>query len=167
MPKFEVIRPWAGVKKGQIVTLDEVHPALAANVRMVGHASAGEITADVSAKVSEEAERALAEAKRQVERLITDARAEAGDIVDAARTEADDILSDARAEADKIRAAAGNGGTLTPATTGGAEVSDKDRKALITARLKELNISFDGRKSADELGALLPGDELAEVLAGK
>lgn len=35
MPKYEVIRPWFGKKKGDIVTLAKVHPALASNVRLL------------------------------------------------------------------------------------------------------------------------------------
>lgn len=33
MAKYEVIRPWHGVKVGQIVELAKLHPALRANVR--------------------------------------------------------------------------------------------------------------------------------------
>lgn len=31
--KYEVIRPWHGVKAGDVVTLKKLHPALKANVR--------------------------------------------------------------------------------------------------------------------------------------
>lgn len=31
--KYEVIRPWHGVKAGQVVNLPKLHPALKANVR--------------------------------------------------------------------------------------------------------------------------------------
>ncbi len=33
MAKYEVIRPWYGVKMGQIVSLPKLHPALKPNVR--------------------------------------------------------------------------------------------------------------------------------------
>lgn len=33
MAKYEVIRPWYGVKAGQIVSLPKLHPALKPNVR--------------------------------------------------------------------------------------------------------------------------------------
>ncbi|WXL23919.1 hypothetical protein WG219_11185 [Ectopseudomonas mendocina] len=35
MPKFEVIRPWFGVKAGDVVELDAVNPALESNVRQL------------------------------------------------------------------------------------------------------------------------------------
>ena len=41
-----------------------------------------------------------------------------------------------------------------------ASTGEKERKGKIIAKLKELKIDFDGRKNADELGALLPPDEL-------
>lgn len=85
--KYEVIRPWHGVKKGAVVDLKRLHPALKANVRPL-HGEAAE---------------------------------------------------------------------LVPATPG-----DKlPKKGEIAKRLKELEIEFDGRKSAEELVALLPdGDPL-------
>lgn len=33
--KYEVIRPWHGVKKGQVVRLSRVHPSLKHNVRPI------------------------------------------------------------------------------------------------------------------------------------
>lgn len=39
MAKYEVIRPWNGVKKGDVVELEKLHPALKSNVRpMLGEA---------------------------------------------------------------------------------------------------------------------------------
>lgn len=38
MARFEVIRPWYGVKLGEVVEIGELHPALAANVRRVSEA---------------------------------------------------------------------------------------------------------------------------------
>lgn len=35
MAKYEVIRPWHGVKQGDIVDLKEVHPSLKPRVRLV------------------------------------------------------------------------------------------------------------------------------------
>lgn len=89
MPKFEVIKSWHGVKVGDVVVLDEVHPALKANVR----------------------------------------------------------------------ALKGQAAELVPSTPA-ASTGEKERKGKIIAKLKELKIDFDGRKNADELGALLPPDEL-------
>lgn len=38
--KYEVIRPWFGVKLGDVVELKQLHPALKANVRpLKGHAA--------------------------------------------------------------------------------------------------------------------------------
>lgn len=36
MAKFEVIRPWHGVSKGQIIEVDRIHPAFKPNVRPLG-----------------------------------------------------------------------------------------------------------------------------------
>lgn len=36
MPKYEVIRPWNGVKAGDVLELSHVHPALKPNVRQLG-----------------------------------------------------------------------------------------------------------------------------------
>lgn len=92
MPKYEVVKPWHGVKAGDVVVLDKLHPALKANVRAM--------------------------------------KGEAGELVPA-----------------------------TPAGTNGG-ASDID-KGVIAKRLKELEIKFDGRKSPEELAALLPdGDPL-------
>lgn len=33
MPKYLVINPWHGVKEGQTVELEKLHPAIAPNVR--------------------------------------------------------------------------------------------------------------------------------------
>lgn len=33
MPKYEVVRPWHGVKKGDVVEIKNLHPALKSNVR--------------------------------------------------------------------------------------------------------------------------------------
>nr|WP_315528290.1 hypothetical protein [uncultured Achromobacter sp.] len=164
MAKYQVVIPWSGVRAGQIVDLNEVHPSIEANVRKVGsESSAGTLSVDVRAIASEEAERIMAQAKLAVEGISSDARAEAERIVSAAQEEADRILQEAREEAGRIRAAAtgAQSGNLTPATPGAADLNEKDRKALIVARLKELKVEHDGRKGADELATLLPdGDPL-------
>lgn len=91
MAKYEVIRPWHGVKVGQVVELAKLHPALKPNVRPL------------------------------------------------------------RGEAAK----------LVPATPTAATGSKLAPKGEIAKRLKELEIKFDGRGSAEELAALLPdGDPL-------
>lgn len=78
MPKYEVIRPWFGKKKGDIVTLAKVHPALAANVRLlqgeVGEAA--DLVAGDDAPATEidltDKDAVMAELKRQ--RIQFDAR---------------------------------------------------------------------------------------------
>lgn len=89
--KYEVIRPWHGVSRGDVVEIKELHPALKSNVRPV--------------------------------------KGEAAELVPATPD-------------------AGNGGKAPT-------------KGDIAKRLKELSIEFDGRKSGEELAALLPdGDPL-------
>lgn len=43
MSKYEVVKPWHGVSKGQTVEIGELHPALASHVRLIGGAS-GELS---------------------------------------------------------------------------------------------------------------------------
>ncbi|WP_315136347.1 hypothetical protein [Achromobacter marplatensis] len=165
MAKYQVVIPWSGVRAGQIVDLSEVHPSIEANVRRVGvDSKVGTLSVDVTVTATAEAERILEQAKRAVEGMAADAHAEAERIVSAAQEEADRILKDARDEADRLRADASSGsqsGGLTPATPGAPDMNEKDRKALIVARLKELKVEHDGRKGADELATLLPdGDPL-------
>lgn len=109
MAKYQVVRPWHGVKKGAVLTLDRVHPALAANVmEITDDGRVGHVTVDVSAIATEQAERIIAEAKETIDTMVS-----------AARTEADEIVLAAHAEAGRIRAGATAGeagGTLTPAT---------------------------------------------------
>lgn len=91
MDKYEVIRPWHGVSRGDVVELKEVHPALKANVRKIG----------------------------------------------------------------------GQAAELVPATPNATTGNTMPAKGDIAKRLKELEIEFDGRKSAEELATLLPdGDPL-------
>ena len=35
MAKYEVVRPWFGVKVGDVVELKDLHPALKSNVRLM------------------------------------------------------------------------------------------------------------------------------------
>lgn len=56
---------------------------------------------------------------------------------------------------------ADSGARLEPATPSASTGEKKPTKADIAKRLKELEIDFDGRKSAEELAELLPdGDPL-------
>lgn len=41
--KYEVIRPWHGVKKGDVVTLKSLHPSLKPNVRPISEAASLEV----------------------------------------------------------------------------------------------------------------------------
>ncbi len=44
MAKYEVIRPWSGVKRGDVVELKELHPALKSNVRLMQGEAGGQLT---------------------------------------------------------------------------------------------------------------------------
>ncbi|MGO3569665.1 MAG: hypothetical protein ACTIOQ_17695 [Serratia grimesii] len=44
MAKYEVIRPWNGVKLGEVLELDNLHPALKSNVRLMLGEAGGELT---------------------------------------------------------------------------------------------------------------------------
>ena len=44
MPKFEVVRGWHGVKVGDILVLDKVHPALESHLRLMQGDAGGELT---------------------------------------------------------------------------------------------------------------------------
>jgi len=43
MAKYEVVRPWFGVKVGDVVELKELHPALKSNVRLMKGEAGGEL----------------------------------------------------------------------------------------------------------------------------
>ncbi len=158
MPKVEVIRPWNGVQRGQVLVLKEIPAALRANVREVGEqvATAAPVEIDIQAHIDEAVRQALDGTRSDISRMLENARREADEIVSAAHEEAGRI----RAAAQAAAAPAGQLTPATPSAMAGAGLPDKERKALITARLKELKVEHDGRKSADELGALLPPDEL-------
>ena len=44
MAKYEVIRPWNGVKRGDVVEIKELHPALKSNVHLMQGEAGGELT---------------------------------------------------------------------------------------------------------------------------
>ncbi|EBR9160908.1 hypothetical protein AAH354_001968 [Citrobacter sedlakii] len=44
MAKYEVVRPWFGVKIGDVVELKELHPALKSNVRLMRGEAGGELS---------------------------------------------------------------------------------------------------------------------------
>ncbi|MCD2791898.1 hypothetical protein OFL75_11295 [Pseudomonas aeruginosa] len=83
MPKYEVIKPWNGVSKGQVLELDSLASALLPNVREVGALKSGSLTLDVSTQVDEAARQALAEARVSVDAMIDEAKAQAGTLTPA------------------------------------------------------------------------------------
>ncbi|CAI2141845.1 hypothetical protein [Serratia marcescens] len=44
MAKYEVIRPWNGVEIGDVLELENLHPALKSNVRLMRGEAGGELT---------------------------------------------------------------------------------------------------------------------------
>lgn len=50
MTKYEVIIPWHGVEKGQVVELENLHPAFKANVRALSNNAAELVPATPKAK---------------------------------------------------------------------------------------------------------------------
>ena len=97
--KYEVVIPWNGVTRGQILELDSVHPSLEANVRLV--------VAEQRTESVPESKKIVADAKAEAKKIIDDAKAEAGKVTDAALAEAEKIVADAKSAAPK--------GELTPA----------------------------------------------------
>lgn len=90
MPKFMVKHPWHGVKKGQIIELEKVHPSLKANV----------------VPMPEGDDEAEAKASAETEAIIDKANADAKSIIDEAEAKAKEIILEAEKKA----------GELTPAT---------------------------------------------------
>lgn len=43
MAKYEVVRPWNGVNLGQVVEIDNLHPALKSNVRLMRGEAGGQL----------------------------------------------------------------------------------------------------------------------------
>lgn len=121
MAKYQVIRPWFGVKMGQIVDLEKVHPALAANVRPVAADApdnAGE-AADIVAKARIEADNLRQETEAElnvkIHAAIDEARVERDKIIAEAHKQADAIIAEARAAAEALEKVEQKG-DLTPAT---------------------------------------------------
>ncbi|MEX5486735.1 glycoprotein [Proteus mirabilis] len=50
MTKYEVIIPWHGVEKGQVIELENLHPAFKANVRALSNDAAELVPATPKAK---------------------------------------------------------------------------------------------------------------------
>ncbi|KWQ85603.1 glycoprotein [Salmonella enterica subsp. enterica serovar Tennessee] len=44
MAKYEVVRPWFGVKVGDVVDIKELHPALKSNVRLMRGEAGSDLT---------------------------------------------------------------------------------------------------------------------------
>lgn len=84
--KYEVIRPWYGAKRGDIVEFETVPHALKANVRLVGGDGGNQ---------SNQAAETLAAAQAEAKKIVADAKAEVAKI---------------RKEAEEAK------GELTPAT---------------------------------------------------
>ncbi|MCW2477747.1 hypothetical protein [Candidatus Symbiopectobacterium sp. NZEC135] len=64
MDKYEVIRPWHGVKRGDVVELATLHPALESNVRLLVGEVAGDLTpATPNAGTGEVDKKAIIKAK--------------------------------------------------------------------------------------------------------
>ena len=96
--KYEVVIPWNGVSKGDVLELDSVHPSLVANLR--------EVVAEKRAEGPSESKKIVAEARAEAKRILDDAKAEADKLTNAALAEADKIVADAKKQK----------GELTPAT---------------------------------------------------
>ncbi|WP_188074483.1 hypothetical protein [Pusillimonas sp. ANT_WB101] len=122
MAKYQVTRPWHGVKMGQIVDLKQVHPALRANVMLVGEGvsdkdQASSIIAQAQASAETLRKDTEMELSKQIEAAIDGARGEAKAIVEAATAEAQRIVDDANKRAAEIvPMVEGKGPELTPAT---------------------------------------------------
>ena len=139
--KYEVIRPWHGVRVGQIVNLDRLHPALKANVRALrGEAQYLDATDNDGVK-----------------------------LVPATPGDTDLTPLGDPAPAAQVDQGLPSAVTLVPATptapSNPEPMGAGERKALFAARLKELGIKFDGRGSADDLAALLPPGEMEALIS--
>lgn len=44
MAKYEVVRPWHGVKVGDVVEVEELHPAMKSNLRLMKGEAGGTLT---------------------------------------------------------------------------------------------------------------------------
>lgn len=90
MAKYIVRHAWHGVKKGEIVELEKVHPSLKANVM----------------PLPEDSDEAEAKANAQTKVIIDKANEDAKSIIDEAEAKAKEIILEAEKKA----------GELTPAT---------------------------------------------------
>jgi len=77
--KYVVNIPWNGVKKGQVVEFEKLHPALKANVSPYVEFD----TSEDEEKAKSVAEQIIADAKAEAEKILTDAKAEAGKLTPA------------------------------------------------------------------------------------
>lgn len=138
--KYIVEIPWHGVKKGQVVTLKKLHPSLKANVKPYV-----EVESEDNSEAKAEAMLILEQANSEAKLIISNAESEASKIIESAKG--------------KVSAAEAGVSTLTPATpeaTSAKTNIDLEDKDQVKAKLKELNIEFDGRSSLEDLVALLP-----------
>ncbi|WP_313382813.1 hypothetical protein [Pantoea sp.] len=62
--KYEVIKPWHGVAKGDVVQLDKVHPALKSHVRKLSDKASAELVPATPAATTEKQARKEAITKR-------------------------------------------------------------------------------------------------------
>lgn len=64
MSKYEVVKPWHGVSSGDVVELEELHPALKSHVRKLSEKSSAEMTPATPNATSDKQARKEAIAKR-------------------------------------------------------------------------------------------------------
>lgn len=88
--KYVVNIPWNGVKKGQVVEFEELHPALKANVspyveidNSEDEEKANSMAEQIIAEAKEEAEKILSDAKEEAESTLAKAKEEAGKLTPA------------------------------------------------------------------------------------
>lgn len=77
--KYVVNIPWNGVKKGQVVEFENLHPALKANVSPYVELDG----AEDEEKAKSVADKIIADAKAEAEKILADAKAEAGKLTPA------------------------------------------------------------------------------------
>lgn len=77
--KYRVDIPWSGVKKGQVVEFEKLHPAIKANVSPYVELDG----AEDEEKAKSVAEQIIAEAKAEAEKILANAKAEAGKLTPA------------------------------------------------------------------------------------
>lgn len=67
MAKYEVVRPWNGVKQGDVIELKNLHPALASNVRLMTGEAGGELK-----PATPDSSNAAKERKAKIQERLTD-----------------------------------------------------------------------------------------------